>query len=140
VLSEGVDQSRVYARNHSFGVGRAASYRESDVHPSAIEQLLGALGGDLMSGWQAACSRAGLVLEAAELTIGGRLANPLRQLGVVGESGDPGIAAIHGTLYVSAPAEEARLRALWREVLEASPLHATLGRAVKLDLELRIVP
>jgi hypothetical protein len=59
VTPGGPDASRVHARNHSFDVGRQASFRDADPCPSAIELALGALGGDLASGWRAEAERRG---------------------------------------------------------------------------------
>jgi hypothetical protein len=135
----GPDESRAYARTHAFAVGRQAGFREADPHPSAVELLLGALGGDLLGGWRVEAERAGVTLDALEASLTARLENPLRHLGVVGESGSAGIAGIRGTIYLTADATEADLRALWTEVLARSPLHSTLSRCTSLTLELRVV-
>jgi hypothetical protein len=137
VLGAGPGESRVYARNHSFGIGRQASFRESDTQPSAIEYLLGALGGDLVAGWQTEAERAGVRVHALELSLSAWLDNPLVHLAVIGESGHPGLAAVTGALYVSAEADEETLNQVWRDVLARSPLYATLSRCVALSLELK---
>jgi hypothetical protein len=139
VTPGGPDASRVHARNHSFDVGRQASFRDSDPCPSAIELVLGALGGDLVSGWRAEAGRQGIALEEIELTLGCRLDDPLRHLGVVGATGHAGIAAIEGTIYVTADAHAPDLEAAWREVRERSPLFTTLSRCVSVRLDLHVV-
>jgi hypothetical protein len=53
----GHQEAKVYARNHAFTVGQQASFKEADPHPSAVEYLLGALGGDLVNGFQAQANR-----------------------------------------------------------------------------------
>jgi hypothetical protein len=55
-------------------------------------------------------------------------------LRVVGEAGDAGIRAIEARVYISSLDDEARVRAVWTEVLETSPIVNTLTKAVKLDL------
>jgi len=129
----------VHARNHSFDVGRQASFREADPCPSAIELALGALGGDLLSGWRNAAERLGLAVEEIELTLGCRLDDPLAHLGVVGAMGHAGIASIDGALYVTAEAGAAELEAAWREVRQRSPLYTTLSRCVNVNLRLHVV-
>jgi OsmC-like protein len=128
-----------YTRNHAFTVGGQASFRETDAHPDAVEYLLGALGGDLISGFASHATRRGVEVDAMEASIFGRLNNPLTLLGVVGESGHPGFEAISCTLYVSADADERLLEDIWQTTLARSPLVNTLDRCVGLTLNLRAV-
>jgi hypothetical protein len=128
-----------YTRNHAFTVGGQASFREADAHPDAIEYVLGALGGDLISGFASHATRRGVEVEAMEASIFGRLNNPLVYLGVVGESGHPGIETISCTLYVSADADEGILKEIWQTTLARSPLVNTLDRCVGLTLNLHAV-
>ncbi|MDQ3603338.1 MAG: OsmC family protein [Actinomycetota bacterium] len=128
-----------YTRNHAFTVGGQASFREADAHPDAVEYLLGALGGDLISGFASHATRRGVEVDAMEANVVGRLNNPLVFLGVVGESGHPGFETISCTLYVSADADEAILRTIWQSTLARSPLVNTLSRCVDLTLNLHAV-
>ena len=48
-----------------------------------------------------------------------------------------GSAAITGTLYVQADAEEEVLEEIWRHTLAASPVTNTLARPVTMDIALR---
>ncbi|HUS13955.1 MAG TPA: OsmC family protein [Chloroflexia bacterium] len=136
----GPQESIVYSRNQAFAVGAPASFRPADAHPSAVEYLLGALGADLTGGFRGHAAREGVAVDALELVLSGRLANPLVYLGVVGETGSPGIAQIRGVLYVSADADEPMLRALWQTTLARSPLYHTLQPGVALEFELRLIP
>src|SRR5688500_6009082 len=79
-----------YAGNHAFGIGQPVSFHATDAHPSAVEYLLGALGGDLLSGFARAAARRVVPLDALEAAVSGRLNNPLIALGVIGETGHPG--------------------------------------------------
>lgn len=126
-----------YTRNHAFFIGGQASFRETDPHPDAVEYLLGALGGDLISGFASHARRRGVEVDAMEASISGRLDNPLVYLGVVGESGHPGFEEISCTLYVSADADEEDLNEIWLTTLARSPLVNTLGRSVDLTLTLQ---
>src|SRR5437868_14439573 len=101
--------STVYTRNHAFTAGPPVSFKDKDAHPSAVEFLLGALGADLTAGFAAAAGQLGVQIDALELALSGRLANPLVVLGVIGEAGEPRFGEIKGTLFVSADAGEETL-------------------------------
>ncbi len=137
VRGDGDNRATVYARKHFFIVCRQASFAESDPHPSAVEYLLGALGGDLINGFAAGAARRGIGIYALEASVSGRLNNPLMLLGVVGETGHPGFEAIDATLYVSADADDEDLEAVWHETMARSPLVNTLRRCVTLSLEMK---
>lgn len=130
--------SRAYARNHVFTIGAQAGFRDSDARPSAVELLLGALGGDLVEGWRTAAARAGVALTDIEVDLAGRLDNPLRHLGVVGEAGHAGLSAIRGTVYLGADIDDAALRRLWAEVVDRAPVHTTLSRCIEITIEPRL--
>ena len=131
--------AEAYARNHAFSIGQQASFKEFDEHPSAVEYLLGALGGDLLSGFSTQASRRGVFISGLEIKLSGRLNNPLVFLGVIGEAGHPGFEAITGTLYVSTDAETALIQEIWQVTLTRSPLVNTLRRCVALSLDLKVV-
>ena len=133
------DGATAYTPNHAFTVGGQASFREADAHPDAVEYLLGALGGDLISGFASQAARRGVEVDAMEASISGRLNNPLVFLGVVGETGHPGFETISCTLYVSADADERILKEIWQTTLARSPLVNTLDRCVGLTLNLQAV-
>ena len=129
-----------YSRNHAFSIGQPVSFHTTDAHPSAVEYLLGALGGDLLSGFARAAARRAVPLDALEASVSGRLNNPLLALGVIGETeGHPGFEEIAATLYVSADADESILQTVWQATLAASPLVHTLQRCIALHLEMKIV-
>ena len=135
-------RSTVYARNNSFMVERQASFKEADAFPSAVEYFLGALGADLVAGFERQANQFQVSLEALEISLKGRLHNPLVFLGVVGEeAGYAGFDLIEGRVYVTAEAEEPRLRQIWEIVQLRSPLLNTLRRCegLRLNLELRTV-
>ncbi len=52
---KGETTATVYARNHSFAVGQPASFDVQDIAPSALEYLLGSLGGCLVMGLADSC-------------------------------------------------------------------------------------
>lgn len=140
VRGGGGQEATVSARNHSFQVCAPVSFHEADSHPSALEYLLGALGGDLITGFADRASRRGITVDALEIRVSGRLHNPLVYLGVVGETRRAGVETITSTLYVSADADEETLRQIWEELLSRSPLVNTLQEGVALSLEMRTAP
>jgi hypothetical protein len=135
VRSLGKNEATAYTGTHTFSIGKQASFTQT-AHPTAVDYLLGALGGDLLSGLQAIASRYGVTIEEMEARISGRMNNPLVFLGVVGEQCHPGLEAITGTLYVSTDVSETVLQDLWRVTLSRSPLVNTLQRCVVLSLSL----
>jgi len=128
--------STVYARNNAFTVGPPASFRDTDPNPSAVEYLLGALGADLTNGFSAAARELGIQIDALELALSGRLANPLVVLGVIGEGGEPHFVEFRGILYVSADAGEDTLQEIWRTTLERSPLANTLKHSALISIRI----
>jgi hypothetical protein len=130
-------RSTVYCRNLQFDVGQPASFEERDEHPSAVEYVLGALGGALAAGFAAECSKAGLEVDDVELTVRGQLVNVLAHLGL--EQGDPAFSRIEVRCFASTFDDEAQVRRAWTLTVERSPIVATLNRACELDLKLSIV-
>lgn len=131
-------EATVYARNHSFTVGQPVSFKERDPHPSAIEYLLGALGADLANGFAKEAARQGIVIDAMEMAISGRVENVLVHLGVIGETGEPLVSEVTGTLYVSTDGDENALQAAWQATLQRSPIANTLKHAATIAIELRL--
>ncbi|MEZ4652631.1 MAG: OsmC family protein [Candidatus Eisenbacteria bacterium] len=137
VRSTGHLQSTVYCRNFSFTAGQPASFEEKDAHPSAVELLLGSLGGALVTGFATECTRSGLEVDDIELTVKGRLGNPLAHLGL-GE-GDPGLVGIEVRCFASTLADETAVRAAWGKALARSPVAVTLSRATSISAKLVIL-
>jgi hypothetical protein len=137
VRSAGHAKSTVYCRNFSWELGQPASFEEKDARPSAVEAFLGALGSDLGGGFAGQCAREGLEIDDIELTVRGRLANVLAHLGL--EEGDPSFAAIEVKCFASTMEDEARARALWERTVAASPLAATLAKAVGMTIKFAVV-
>ena len=127
----------VHARNHAFAIGDPLSFRPTDALPSAIEMMLGAFAADLTATFRALAARQRLPLDALEFSATCILNNPLVHVGVIGETGHPGIERIEGTLYVSSDAEASELAALWETTLARSPLYNTLCHCVELALRMQ---
>jgi len=141
VRAHAAEDGRVllHSRTHSFAAEGQTSYAPSPGHPSALDYLLAALAADLVAGLAREAARAGFLLEAVELSLAGRLENPLAPLGVVGESGSARLAEVSGSLYVSADAPEEALRERWEAALSRAPVYATLAASTNVDITLKLV-
>lgn len=137
VRSTGSLRSTAYFRNFTLDLGQPASFEERDAHPSAVEVLLGALGGALSTAFASECARAGLEVDDVEISVRGRLHDPLAPLGL--SAGDPAFARIEVKAFASTLDDEQRVRAAWDACVSRSPLYATLARATELSARLAIV-
>ena len=129
---------RVIARNVSLAVAGSLGLDENSPDPAALDLLVGSLAADLLAVLGREAARDGVPLHDAELRLDATLDNPLVALGVVGEGGHAGLAAIAGTLSLRTDAAEPDVRALWERVLARAPVHVTLGRSLSLRIELRL--
>ncbi len=94
-------KSTVYCRNFSWDSGQPASFEEKDVHPCGVEQLFGALGASLCSGYATECAKSGLEMDDIEITVRGKLNNVLAHLGLEEEAAVTFIRALPHMDYVS---------------------------------------
>lgn len=125
--------AEVFCRNHSWEVGQPASFDVEDEAPSAVEHVLGALGACLAMGFQIRASQRGLQVDELEISLAGEIDDIFVFLGVEDEQkedGHAGFRRISGTLYVASDEDDDALEALWREVLDASPVTQTLLRGL----------
>lgn len=126
-------------RKHQFTVGVPLQFDPEYPHITALEYALGALAADIVGGLQVISHRRRLKLDNVEAVLSGELNNPLTYLGVVGETGHPGLERVNVTVYVSSTGSEEEIGLIWEEMLQKSPLVNTLKRAVKLDLVMKVV-
>jgi uncharacterized OsmC-like protein/TusA-related sulfurtransferase len=130
--------SKVYCRNHTFAAGQPADFGASVEAPSAVDYLLGALGSCLTAGFQMNASRHGLVVDALEFSVKGKLDNVLYHMQIE-DTGSPRFSEIGGTFYISSPEEEDKLEEIWRLTLARSPIYQTLCHQVKMNIKMAIV-
>lgn len=130
-------KSSVYCRNFSWDSGQPASFEEKDAHPCGVEQLLGALGASLCTGFATECAMSGLEMDDIEITVRGKLHNVLAHLGL--EDGDPAISVIDVKCFASTMDDPAAVEAVWQRTVARSPLAATLAKAVTLNLKFSVV-
>jgi hypothetical protein len=130
---------RVQTRNHDLVVNGAVDFADRGPHATALEHLLAALAAEIVAALEREAARAGVRLAPVELKLEAWLDNPLAALGVVGETGGPELRTVRGTFYAGAPVPVTTLREWWERARLESPVHATLARAVDLDLRFQIV-
>ena len=130
---------RLVTRNLAFDAEKQVGLDPGATHPAALDLLVGALAADLLGGLLRAATRAGVSVHDAELRLEARLDNPLVALGVVGESGSPALASVHGTLFAGCDADEARMRELWDHACAHAAVLATLRRSASIHITLRLV-
>lgn len=128
-----------YLRDHTLRIYSSVSFKPSgDPAPSALETLLAALGGELLSVFISRANRANLTVDALEATVRGSLENPLVAAGVIGEEGSPALAAVEVTLYIASPDPEATLQTILNATLTTAPVYATLSRACPITVTLKL--
>ena len=137
VSAAGKGRAAVYARSHQFEVGAPIPFDSSSERLSALELVLGAIGADLVNGFRALAERRRIEVDGVEAVVEGRLNNPLVHLGVVGESGHPGMEAVAVKVYVSSLAPPESVREVWEEAVKRSPLACTFARLLKLELNMQ---
>jgi len=138
VRATGAAGAAAYARAHSFEVGSALPFDLEEGRVTALEYLLGALGGDLIGGFRALARRRRLVIEEVEATVDATLDNALTHLGVVGEEGHPGIDRIAVRVHVATVEPEPEVREAWDEAARRSPLLRTLEAAATVEIVMTV--
>ncbi len=131
---------RVYAGGVAWTVDGRTRFGAGEGGPSALDALLGALGADLALAFTRAARHAGVAVRALEITLEARVENALVVLDVIGESGSPALTEITGAAFASADVDPALAARLWADAIARSTIHATLARATRLAIALRLVP
>jgi hypothetical protein len=139
VSAMGRGQATVFTRQHQFCVGAPVHFDRSYEAVSALEYVFGAMGADVVNGLQMLARKRRVVIERLEAVVMGELNNPLTYLGVIGETGHPGLEKVRIRVYVASPEEEAALQRLWQEMLATSPLVRTFQAAIQLELSLQMI-
>jgi hypothetical protein len=132
-------QATVFTRQHQFRVGAPVHFDRKYEAVSALEYVLGAIGGDLVNGLQTLARKRRVAVERIEAVVEGELNNPLTYLGVIGESGHPGLEKVRVKVYLASPDAEAAVQSLWEEMLATSPLVRTFQAAIQLELRLQVI-
>ena len=133
----GGQEATIYARNFSWKIGQPASFEEKDAHPSAIEAALGALAADLANGFATLCKQRELLIDELEANAKARLRSVTAHLGL--EEGDPSLASVDVTVFVTSPSGGSELRAAWDDAKKRSPLLQTFSKAAQVETRLAIL-
>lgn len=128
----------VFVRKHQFAVGDPLQFDAEYNAITALEYVLGAIGADVVSGLQNLARKRRVALDHVEAVVEGELNNPLTYLGVIGESGHPGLERVSVKVYVASLAAEEEIRRVWQEVLDRSPLVRTFQPAMRFELSLQV--
>ncbi len=137
VRTAGDQEVVVYSGTHSIRVGKPVSFQPDEPLPTALELFLAAFAADILGGLQRELKARRIGVDGVEFSVNCTLNNPLTYIGVVGETGDPGIKSLDGTLYVTGDLDDLDLESVWKEVLARSPLACTLRP--HLNLRVRVV-
>jgi hypothetical protein len=139
VSTAGKDRATVFVRQHQFPVGAPVQFDAMYDAITALEYVLGAIGADVVNGFWALARKRRVEVDHVEAVIQGELNNPLTYLGVVGESGHPGLEQVSVNVYVASLATEEEIRRVWQEMLDRSPLVRTFQPAMRFALSLQVV-
>jgi hypothetical protein len=130
--------ARITVRRNQLTVGRPLDFDVESRQMSTLECVLGAMGAELVTGLRLFAARRRIDIDAVESVVEGRIEHPLTYLEVVGEAGQPRLAAVDIKVYVASPHDHAALRQLWNDLIERLPLVVTFARALDLRIELAI--
>jgi hypothetical protein len=139
ISAAGKDRATVFARTHQYSVGAPVQFDAMYDVITALEYVLGAIGADVVHGLQTVARKRRVEVDHVEAVVEGELNNPLTYLGVVGESGHPGLERVSVKVYVASLATEAEIRRVWQEMLDKSPLVRTFQPAIRFELSLQVV-
>jgi hypothetical protein len=133
------DRATVFARTHQYSVGAPMQFDAAYDAITALEYVLGAIGADVVNGLQMVARKRRIAVDQVEAVVEGELNNPLTYLGVVGESGHPGLERVRVKVYVASLATAAEIQPVWQEMLDKSPLVRTFQPAIRFELSLQVV-
>jgi hypothetical protein len=140
ITSTDSEVARVSVRRHQTTVGRPIDFDEAYPYVTALEQALGALGAEIVTGLRVFAKRRRVDIDRIEAVVDGELENPLTYLEVVGEAGHPRLSKIAIKVFVASPCDEDVVNKLWNETRGLLPLVQAFGRALSLQIELLLEP
>ena len=139
VSAAGKDRATVFARTQQYSVGAPVQFDAAYDAITALEYVLGAIGADMVNGFQALARKRRVEVDHVEAVVEGELNNPLTYLGVVGESGHPGLERVSVKVYVASLDTEEAIRRVWQEMLDKSPLVRTFQPVIRFELSMQVV-
>ena len=138
VTSSKAGEAITFARQHSLTLGRAVAFDSKEARVSALEAFCGAVASDLMETFRRVAREQRLGVDEMEGTVEVEMENPLVYLGVVGESGSPGLRRATFKFYASSFDDEGQLQKAWQAACGRSPLLVTLSRSTEVTTKLQI--
>jgi len=131
-------RSIAYIRNHVLKADEPSSLSGVDTSPNAVEYLLASLGFCITVGYVYNATRRGIRIKNLEISLEGKIDNILKFLRISDE-GSSGFKEIKLKLYVKAEGDKEKLKEIFRETLDTSPVTQTLLREVKINPEISII-
>jgi hypothetical protein len=136
VSQKAEEGASVSVRRHRFQVGPAVVFDSESPRICALEYVLGAIGADIVSSFSDLARRNRLDVAQVEATVQGTLVNPLAYLGVIGETGHPGLHRIKVRVYISSSSPATEIETTWKESLARSPLTQTFKDLMEVSYKL----
>ncbi|MFN8392808.1 MAG: OsmC family protein [Bdellovibrionota bacterium] len=130
---------QAHVGKRQFRIGRAVDFDDASDQVSAFEYVLAAVGADLLSCIAHLARKRRLSIQDLEASVQGELNNPLMYLGVVGETGDPGMRRLRVRVFLSSSASDAEIQTLWQDALARSPLANTFSALIEFDPSFKCV-
>ncbi len=134
--------ARGQSRSHQLELSSVLGLGVDDSAPAVIDFLLDALGSEILLVFRELLRRNALPFEHSEIQLRARLHNPLVALGVVGETGSPGLASIDAVCHLTAlfpDADSRRAEECWSQALARSVILASLGDRTVIQTRLNIL-
>ena len=135
---QGGFKGRAYTRTHIIDLDEPEGLDATDTAASAHEHILSALGGCMMVGFVLNATRRGIKINDLEIALEGHFENILKWAGLA-EAGNPGYGGIKAKIFVSADADEATLREIWKLAIDGSPVTQTVARITEIIPEFEMV-
>ena len=139
ICGESSDLAHAFVRKHQFHIGAPVQFDEAYPRITALEYALGAIGADIVNGLQYLSRKRRAPIDDIECIVKGQLNNSLTHIGVVGETGHPGIETIDIKVYIRSFEPDADIQCIWEEMRSKSPLIHTFSKAVALNISMQIV-
>lgn len=134
--------ARGQSRSHHLELASVLGMGADDSAPAVIDSLLSALGSEVLLVFRDLLHRHDLPFEHIEIQLRASLHNPLVALGVVGETGSPGLARIEGVCHLTAlfsDGDSLRAEECWSQALARSVILASLGDRTVIQTRLNIL-
>jgi len=134
---QGGFRAKAYMRTHTITLDEPDGLDATDTAASAHEYILSAVGSCMMVGFVLNATKRGIQIRDLEIAVEGNFADIGKWAGV--SDGNPGYGTIKAKAFVSADADEATLRELWRLAVEGSPVTQTVARETKVETDFEAV-